>query len=119
MSDWARPVVAFEIRGRDRKRLQEFYSELFNWKIDESEALGVAVIEHGIGAPVDGISGVMTQADAPGVSVYVQVANLRESLEKAERLGGKKVLDPIDLPAGPTIARIEDPEGNSIGLVQQ
>ena len=98
---------------------RRFYAELFNWKIDENEARGIAFVEHGIGAPVDGIGGVITQGDAPGVSLYVQVANLRESLEKAERLGGKKVLDPIDVPNGPTIARIQDPEGNFVGLVQQ
>ncbi len=119
MSDWSRPVVAFEIRGKDSKRLQDFYRELFNWKIDVNEALGVGRSQPGIGPPAEGIGGVFLQGDTPGVSVYVQVADLRASLEKAELLGGKKVLDPIDLPAGPTIARIQDPEGNFIGLVQQ
>jgi predicted enzyme related to lactoylglutathione lyase len=117
VSDYARPVVAFEIRGRDGKRLQDFYRELFNWQIDGNEALSRS--QPGVGGPVEGVGGVLLQGDTPGVSLYVQVANLRESLEKAERLGGKKVLDPVDLPAGPTIARIQDPEGNFVGLVQQ
>jgi predicted enzyme related to lactoylglutathione lyase len=117
--DWARPVVSFEIRGRDAKRLREFYAELFHWKIAVNEALGVARAEPGIGPPENGIGGVFLQGDTPGVGIYVQVRDLRETLEKAVRLGGKKVLDPVDLPAGPTIARIQDPEGNFIGLVQQ
>lgn len=117
MSDWSRPVVAFEIRGRDNKRLQDFYRELFNWKIDEANGIGRS--HPGVGPPVEGVGGIFLQGDTPGVSIYIQVANLRESLEKAERLGGKKVLDPVDIPGGPTIARIQDPEGNFIGLCQQ
>ena len=51
--------------------------------------------------------------------IYVQVANLGDSMKKAEQLGGTRVLEPLDLPAGPTIAQIRDPEGNLVGLVQQ
>jgi predicted enzyme related to lactoylglutathione lyase len=36
MADWARPVVVFQIRGRDTAKLRKFYAELFNWKIDDS-----------------------------------------------------------------------------------
>ena len=50
--------------------------------------------------------------------MYIQVADLRESLLLAERLGGKAVLQPIDVPNGPTPAQIEDPDGNLVGLVQ-
>ena len=56
MSNWSRLVVHFEIRGRDKKRLQEFYAELFGWNIAENEAINYAVIEHGISAPDSGIS---------------------------------------------------------------
>jgi predicted enzyme related to lactoylglutathione lyase len=28
-------MVLFEIRGRESKKLVEFYRELFNWKIDD------------------------------------------------------------------------------------
>lgn len=117
MADWSRPVVAFEIRGHDNKALQDFYRELFNWQINGDENIGRSV--PGVGPPVEGVGGVFLQGETPGVSIYVQVADLRQSLEKAERLGGKKVLDPFDVPGGPTIARIQDPEGNFIGLVQQ
>lgn len=46
------------------------------------------------------------------------MADLRESLLLADRLGGKAVLQPIDVPNGPTLAQIEDPEGNLVGMVQ-
>ena len=48
-----------------------------------------------------------------------QVADLEESLAKAEALGGKRVMERIDIPDRPSIAQAADPEGNVIGLVQQ
>ena len=116
--DWARPVVIFEIRGRDSQRLAEFYRELFNWKIDGGTP-PVAQIEAGIGGPEPGPVGVLVPGE-PGVAIYVQVLDLRASLDKAKTLGGKIVLEPFDVPGRQlTIARIADPEGTQIGLVQQ
>ena len=119
MADWARPVVFFEIRGRDKQRLKEFYAAIFNWKIDENEAINYAVIEHGIGGPPDGVGGGIGQSDEPRVLVYVQVLSPDETLRKVGELGGKTVLAPVDIPGGPTIAQFQDPEGNLIGLVKQ
>ena len=45
--------------------------------------------------------------------------DLRESLDRAARLGGSVVLDAFDIPGGPTLAGITDPEGNPVMLVQQ
>lgn len=114
-----RPVVHFEIRGRDQKRLQEFYAALFGWKIDADNPMGIANIEHGIGGPLEGVGGHIRAAEAPGVSIFVQVVDLHETLAKAESMGGKAVMQPFDLPGGPTIAQMADPEGNFVGLVKQ
>jgi hypothetical protein len=53
------------------------------------------------------------------VTVYVQVLDLDETMRKAESMGGKSVFGPMDVPDGPTIAQIQDPEGNVIGLIKQ
>ena len=53
------------------------------------------------------------------MSLYVQVRDLAASLERAAALGASVVMEPVDLPNGPTIAAITDPEGNPLGLVQQ
>jgi predicted enzyme related to lactoylglutathione lyase len=34
-------------------------------------------------------------------------------------MGGATVMPPMDVPDGPTIAQLSDPEGNVIGLVKQ
>jgi len=114
-----RPVVFFEIGGKDPDRLREFYREIFGWKIDEPNPMGISMIEHGIGGPPEGVGGaIMTRAEGR-VVVYVQVLDPLETLAKAEALGGRRVTEPFDVPDGPTVAEMADPEGNVIGLVKQ
>ena len=55
----------------------------------------------------------------PSFVLYVQVADIGASTALASELGGRVTAEPFDLPAGPTIAFVEDPEGNRLGLVQQ
>ena len=58
-------------------------------------------------------------ADAPGVSIFVQVLDLDDTLRRAEAMGGRAVMQPFDVPGGPTVAQMADPEGNLVGLVKQ
>jgi predicted enzyme related to lactoylglutathione lyase len=118
MSDWPRPVVAFQIMAKDMEKQRAFYSEMFDWDITGNEGLPVLNIPPGKGPPEEGVSGVIVQAEKPALSFFIQVASLEESLKKAEELGGKATAQPFDVPNGPTIAQIEDPEGNLIPLVQ-
>ncbi len=115
-ADWARPVVHWEIAARDPERQRAFYASLFSWTIGDGP---LPSIEPGLGGPEPGPAGHLRQAESPGVSLYVQVRDLRESLDKAQELGATIVLEPFDIPGGPTLASIEDPEGNSLVLVQQ
>lgn len=115
-----RPVVHFEIHGKDGKALQDFYKEMFEWTMQTGPAANYALVEPGIGGPEAGVGGGIAQSPiAPAVTIYVQVADLAESLKKAESLGGSTVMPPVDVPGGPTVAQMRDPEGNLIGLVQQ
>jgi predicted enzyme related to lactoylglutathione lyase len=113
-----RPVVAFQIRGRDAAKLAAFYRELFGWKMSTDNPIGIISVEPGIGGPEMGVGGFILPGD-PATVLFVQVASLGESLAKAVELGGKRIMEPFDVPNGPTVAQIEDPEGNSVGLVQQ
>ena len=116
----ARPVVHFEIHGKDRKKLQEFSQALFDWRIDEIDAMDYGLVAAGEGGPPEGIGGGIAQSDrAPMVMIYVQVLDPVETLRKAESMGGKTIMAPVDIPGGPTIAHLQDPEGNLIGLVKQ
>lgn len=115
MNDWARPVVHWAISARDPEAQKVFYSALFNWDVGDGPIMN---IDAGIGGPEPGPAGHIQEGD-PGVSLYVQVRDIKQSIERAVELGGEKKSDPIDVPGGPTIAFITDPEGNALTLVQQ
>jgi len=98
--DWARPVVHWE---------------LFNWKIGDGFIMDIPA---GIGGPEPGPAGHIRQGERSGVTLYVQVRNLRASMDQSVSLGASIVAEPFDVPNGPTLAGITDPEGNPVMLVQ-
>lgn len=114
--DWARPVVYFSIQARDPQRQREFYAGLFNWDITDGDFMRIAP---GPGSPEPGIGGHIAAGSEPGLSLYVQVRDVHASLARALELGAAKRHDPVQVPGGPMIAGISDPEGNSLVLVQQ
>ena len=115
-ADWARPVVHWEIEARDPGRLRLFYGELFHWTIGDGP---IMPITPGVGGPEPGPAGHIRGSDRSGVTLYVQVRDLASTLERAVALGGAVVAEPFDVPGGPTLAGITDPEGNPVMLVQQ
>ena len=114
--DWPRPVVHWELVAADPERMAAFYRELFNWQIGDGAVMPTGA---GLGAPEAGPAGQLRAGDHPGVSLFVQVRDIRESLARAETLGGRRLRDPYASPTGVTLASILDPEGNRVVLVQQ
>lgn len=109
-------VTWFEVNGKDGKKLQDFYSKLFDWKIDANNPQNYGMVEAqgrgiagGIGAAPDGTT---------NVTFYVEVDDLQAALDKAEKLGGKTVNPPFEVPGGPDLAHFTDPDGNFIGLLK-
>ena len=53
-------VVHFEVTGKDGKKLQSFYSDVFGWKIDTNNPGGYGMVRKensltgGIGTPLTG-----------------------------------------------------------------
>jgi len=114
--DWARPVVHWAIEANDPERQREFYGELFNWKIGDGP---IMTIDAGFGGPEPGPAGHIQAGAEARVGLYVQVRDLQASLAQVTELGGTVLSEPFDVPDGPTIAPVLDPEGNSLVLVQQ
>jgi uncharacterized protein len=108
----AQPVVHFEVIGKDGKKLQDFYTKLFDWNVDANNPMSYGMVAAGEG----GIGGGVAAGGGPLVTFYVNVPDVAEALKKAEGLGAKTVMPPMDVPGGPTIAQFSDPEGNIIGL---
>lgn len=110
----AHPVVHFEIAGKDGPRLTSFYRDLFGWDIQDAgpDYWLVKGEEEGIGG------GLFKTRDGmpPYVTVYVATPDLNASLERAVELGGKRLVEPTEIPATGTFAMVQDPDGNVIGL---
>jgi predicted enzyme related to lactoylglutathione lyase len=111
------PVVHFEIIGGKENQLEQFYSELFGWKINSNNPLKYGLVDTGGGA--GGINGGVSanQEGVNRVSVYARVDDLQATLDKAEKLGGKTILSPTEVPGAPKLALLADPAGNVTGLI--
>jgi predicted enzyme related to lactoylglutathione lyase len=110
------PVVHFEIMGGEGNQLETFYGELFGWKINSNNPKKYGIVDtRGQG----GIHGGMGPTNDGGrrVSIYAQVNDLQATLDKAEKLGGKTILPPSEVPGGPKLAMFTDPAGNVTGLL--
>jgi len=79
--------------------------------------MGYGMVDTGSKSGVLGGVGGTFEHFGPWVTFYVESQDLVGSLETAKKLGGKVVMPPKKLPAGPELALFEDPEGHVIGLV--
>lgn len=108
-------VVHWEIGGRDLDRLGAFYQELFGW-----EATGFDP-NYRLVAPSDGPGGGLMRCrdDMPAyVTVYVSVDDLDATLARVKDLGGTPLVPPTPIPGVGSFALFQDPEGNTIGILQ-
>ena len=110
------PVVRFEIMGGNGNQLEKFYRELFGWKIDSNNPMKYGMVHTGGAGGINGGVGA-SQDSRNRVSVYVQVEDLDAALAKAEKLGGKTILPPSQVPGGPKLAMFADPAGNITGIL--
>jgi predicted enzyme related to lactoylglutathione lyase len=53
------------------------------------------------------------------VTIFVEVPDVNAALQRAEELGGKRMLGPDPLLPGVEIGRFADPEGHLIGVITQ
>jgi predicted enzyme related to lactoylglutathione lyase len=113
------PVAWFEITGSDAGQLVTFYRDLFDWTVVDSGDPGYQLIDTGAGdgAIGGGIGATEAPDDPGGVTVYMRVDDLQAYLDKAEKLGGKTVVPPTDLPGEfGRFALFADPAGHTVGL---
>jgi uncharacterized protein len=117
-----KPVVHFEVIGKDGAKLQSYYAELFDWKIDADNPMRYGIVKGednpsemgsiggGIATGPDGYEG--------HVTFYVGVPDVEAALQKAESLGGTRVMGPEKVMDQVELGQFKDPEGHLIGLVR-
>ena len=120
------PVVHFEIIGKDPAKLRGYFGELFGWEFDVPSPVSAAVSD-----PAQyGFINRMTTSDGTGIPggvgggagyeghavFYVAVPDVEAALQKAESLGGKRLMGPERAPSGLVTGHFTDPEGNLVGV---
>ena len=104
------PVVHFEVIGKDPIRLREYFGELFGWEFDVPSPVAQEVSE-----PTNyGFLDLVTSEDGTGIRggvgggagyashaiFYVGVPDVEAALQRAEKLGGTRVMGPATSPSG-------------------
>ena len=115
-------VVHFEIMGHAGEELPAFYRSLFDWPVAVGQPIhgyaqfsAVPPTDGGIGGGIGATDGTCF------TTVYVEVDDLDATCESAKALGAELVLPPTTIPEinDLRIARVRDPHGNLVGLVQR
>ena len=110
------PVVHFEIGCRDLTKTQQFFGDLFGWKMQPAPLS--ANIDTGSTEGVQGHITALGHEPQHYTIFYVEVDDVKAYLDKATSLGGKTLVPPVKIPTG-TFAWFSDPEGNTIGLLKR
>lgn len=106
----------FQIQGPNAHVLQQFYRQVFGWKMKAQAGGGDTMM---VAAERGGIAGGVgtSHNHQPNVTVYVSVGSIDAMIGKIQRSGGRMVLPKQELPGGMgAIAEFTDPAGNAIGL---
>jgi uncharacterized protein len=114
------PVVHFEVLGRDPKALRNFYSQAFGWQLGPADdgPMQYSMVQMKESGGIDGGIGKAPQGTGH-VTFYIGVDDAQAALKQVERLGGKTIQPPVEIPGGVTFALFADPEGHVVGLVKE
>jgi predicted enzyme related to lactoylglutathione lyase len=113
----AYPVTHFEINAQDAPATQKFYRDLFGWGIDTNNPDNYGMIDtKNEGTGINGGIGASQQGKS-WVTFYVECDDPAATLAKVERLGGRRVMEPMES-MNVVYALFADPEGNVIGLAR-
>jgi predicted enzyme related to lactoylglutathione lyase len=111
-----------ELITTDPVAATSFYSQLFGWTTQEFPMPGFTYTVVSAGGAQNGQGGIMglqpgTQGMPPAWISYVTVDDADATAQQAEKLGGKIMMPPRDIPEVGRIAVILDPQGAAIAII--
>jgi uncharacterized protein len=117
----ANPFVHVELNTPNPERAKSFYSELFQWQLEDVPNPAVPTGTYTMIKVGEGTAGgIMKQIpDGPsGWLAYVEVDEIRAATKKAKSLGGEIMKDVTEVTGMGWLSFIRDPTGAVLGLWQ-
>ena len=116
----ANPFVHVELSTTDPAKAKSFYSQLFDWKLEDTEMgpdMTYTMIQ-----PGEGTGGGLMKQMMPGAPsswlAYVVVDDVKAATAKAKSLGAAVLKDVSEVPGMGWFSIITDPTGAALGLWQ-
>jgi predicted enzyme related to lactoylglutathione lyase len=121
MANPAGSFVWHDLMTSDPDGAMKFYGEVAGWGTQPFEGSPMPyTMWTNNGTPLGGVSGITDEMKKNGVPpswlASVGVANVDETVKKAEALGGKTVVPAADIPGAGRYAVISDPQGVPIAI---
>jgi predicted enzyme related to lactoylglutathione lyase len=113
-----KPVVHWEFWSMDPARVSDFYSKVFDWKIQDMPEMNYRIVDTGGQGGING--GIMTpKRDGPwpgNMSFYIDVDDLASYRKRITAAGGKILVEEQAVPGMGAFALFSDPDGRVLGI---
>ena len=124
------PAVHFEIPAKHRKRMADFYTQVFGWRTQMlGPEMGNYVVVTTTELDTNGrpkspgtINGGFFQKsnDKPDQypSIVIAVDDIKQHMTKVKEAGGELLGEPMDIPGVGLYVSVRDTEGNRVAMLQ-
>ena len=112
-----------ELATKDAEAAKKFYGELLGWKLETSQAAGMNYTEIVVGDKhIGGMFQITEECGGANMPSnwrsYVAVDDVDAAAKRTAELGGKVVMEPMDIPNVGRFCIINDPTGATISLIK-
>lgn len=115
--------VWYELMTTDPKGAFAFYSEIMGWGIEDAPGPMPYQMFTNQGNPTAGLMELPAEMKENNVPPhwlgYVATDDIEASMTKAQELGGKALVPPMEVPGGGKFSVLSDPTGGALGLFQE
>jgi predicted enzyme related to lactoylglutathione lyase len=114
-----KPVVHWEFWSKDPSKVSDFYSKVFDWKIQPIPGMDYHFVDTQ-GGGING--GIMKPQDGPwpgNMAFYIDVDDLAGYRKRITDAGGKILVEEQEVPGMGWFSLFSDPDGRVLGIWKQ
>jgi hypothetical protein len=112
-----KPVIHWEFWSKDPSKVSDFYSKVFDWKVQHMPEMNYRVVDTGGQGGING--GIMTPKDGPwpgNMAFYIAVDDLAAYRKRITDAGGRIIVDEQQVPGMGAFSLFADPDGRVLGI---